>query len=247
MCVCGALLAQPRLAFEVASVKLNTTNGQWDMVPRRSGDRVTMHNTQLGNMVNYAYHLNQPYELAGSLDLPAGWNWYDVEAKVEGSPTDDEVRLMFQTLLEDRFHLKVHRETREMAVYELVAAKGGPKLTPSVEDSKVAIDGRPLRKGSHGTFLGVDGAHLIGKGVTLAQLASDLARSVRGPVTDRTGIEGTFDYDLLVARENKPENQPEDTNPTPPVAIQALGLRLERSKGSVQVLVVDHVEKPGGN
>jgi hypothetical protein len=62
----------PRPAFEVASVKLNTNNGDWDQVPRRSGDRVILHNTQLGKMVNYAYRIRYNYQIAGNLDLPTG-------------------------------------------------------------------------------------------------------------------------------------------------------------------------------
>jgi uncharacterized protein (TIGR03435 family) len=123
VCGAGALIAQSpstRPAFEVASVKRNTTNGEWDLMPRLSGDRVSMHNTQLGNIVNYAYGIRFLYQVAGSADLPEGWNWYDIEAKVEGAPSDGELRLMFQTLLEDRFKLKVHRETRELSVYDLV-------------------------------------------------------------------------------------------------------------------------------
>jgi uncharacterized protein (TIGR03435 family) len=117
--VASGLLAQSALsrpAFEVASVKRNTANGQWDQIPRLSGDRVIMHNTQLRNIVNYAYRVQYLYEVAGNVDLPEGWNRYDIEAKVAGSPTDDELRRMFQSLLEDRFKLKVHRETREMTV-----------------------------------------------------------------------------------------------------------------------------------
>jgi len=138
-----------RLEFEVASVKLNTANGPTDWVPRRSGDRVTIHNNQLGSVILYAYHVNF-YQVVGSLRLPDGWNWYDIEAKAPGSPSDDQIRLMLQALLEDRFKLKVHRETREMAVYKLVIAKGGPKIKPEVEGSKMTIDGKPLPKGASG-------------------------------------------------------------------------------------------------
>jgi uncharacterized protein (TIGR03435 family) len=247
MAAASMLIAQSsstRPAFEVASVKLNTTNGVWDLIPRISGDRVIMHNTQVENIVNYAYGIRHLYQVAGSTDLPAGWNWYDVEAKVEGTPSDSVLRLMFQSLLEDRFKLEVHRETREMTVYDLVIAKGGPKLTAADENSKLTIDGKPLSKGVHGILLGVDGAHLMGKGGTMADIVAALCNAMRGPVEDRTGIRGSFDYDVMFARENKPQ----DTGPSLPAAIQAtLGLKLERSKGPVEVLVIDHVEKPSEN
>jgi uncharacterized protein (TIGR03435 family) len=171
-------------------------------------------------------------------------NWYDIEAKVEGSPTDDELRLMFQRPLEDRFKLRVHRETREMAVYDLVAAKGGAKLTPAVEDSKLAIEGKLLPAGTHALLMGRDGGHLMGKGAAMAQLVDTLSRGIGGPVTDKTGLQGTYDYDVAYARDDKPG----DTGSSLPVAIQnALGLKLERGKGPVEIVVVDHVEKPSQN
>jgi uncharacterized protein (TIGR03435 family) len=243
MAAAGGLVAQSRPAFEVASVKRNTTNGASDTVPRRSGDRVIMHNTRLANIVTYTYHIKRAYEMAGNCELPEGWDWLDVEAKVEGSPGDDEIRLMFQTLLEDRFHLKVHRETREMALYDLMIAKGGPRLTPASENSKITVDGRPIPKGSRGV-LGVDGGHLVGKGATIAEMVDTLCIMMRGPVEDRTGLPGTYDYDVLYARENKPN----DMGPALPAAIQnELGLKLARSKGLVEVLVIDQVEKPSEN
>jgi uncharacterized protein (TIGR03435 family) len=202
-----------------------------------------MHNTQLGNIVFYAYGIRRLYEMAGNPDLPEGWNWFDIEAKVEGTPTDSELRLMFQSLLEDRFKLKVHRETREMTVYDLVLAKGGPKLTAADENSELTIDRIPIGKGVSGVMLGMDGAHLMGKGATVTQLVDSLRSAMRGPVEDRTGIQGIFDYDVVFARENKPQ----DTGPSLPSAIQQLGLKLEKGKGPVEVLVIDHVEKPSEN
>ena len=64
----------------------------------------------------------------GILASRTGWNWYDIDAKVAGSPIDDEIRLMFRTLLEERFKLKVHRETKEVPVYTLTQTRKGPKL-----------------------------------------------------------------------------------------------------------------------
>jgi uncharacterized protein (TIGR03435 family) len=77
----------PRPEFEVASVKVNIANGPFDPTPRRSGDRIIMHNTQLGPMMMYAYNVPRGIPMEGDGRLPDGWNWYDVEAKVAGSPT----------------------------------------------------------------------------------------------------------------------------------------------------------------
>jgi uncharacterized protein (TIGR03435 family) len=246
----ASVFAQPapkRPSFEVASVRLNTVNGPVGIVPLRSGDRVTMHNTQLGQVVAYAYHIANPaWELAGNYWLPDGWNWYDIEAIAPGSPDDDELRLMFQTLLEDRFLLKVHRETRDSPTYDLVIGKGGSKLKPAVTDSQVTVDGKPISSGTATMAGGRDGVHLMGKGVNTAQLASSLSGRFNAPVRDRTGLTGTFDYNVVFSRDDSPSDVSE--LPTLVTALQQeLGLRLEKSKGTVEVLIVDHIEKPTPN
>lgn len=239
--------APTRPSFEVASVRLNTTNGPVDFVPRRSGDRVTMHNTQLGQVIIYGYNVTNPsYQLSGNYQLPDGWNWYDIEAIAPGMPGDDDLRLMFQTLLEDRFKLKVHRETRELPQYNLVIAKNGSKLKAADPESKIGAEGRFIGTG-RGTIAGFnDGLHLMGKGATMQQLAASLGGPMRAPVTDRTGLTGTFDYNVLFSRDDNPT----DVSGPPPLttAIQEdLGLKLEAHKGPIEVLVVDHVEKPSAN
>jgi uncharacterized protein (TIGR03435 family) len=236
-----------RPSFEVASVRLNTVNGPTEIVPRRSGDRVSMHNIQLGQVVAYAYHIANPaWELAGNYRLPDGWNWYDIETIAPGSPDDDQVRLMFQTLLEDRFQLRVHRESREMPTYDLVIGKGGSKLTPATSDSQVTVDGKNISSGTATMAGGRDGVHLMGKGVTTAQLASSLSGRFSAPVRDRTGLTGTFDYNVVFSRDDSPSDVSE--LPTLLTALrQELGLRLEKSKGAVEVLIVDHIEKPTPN
>jgi uncharacterized protein (TIGR03435 family) len=198
----------------------------------------------VGAVFNYAYGVQYDYQVAGSLNLPVGWTWYDVAAKVEGSPSDADLRLMFQTLLEDRFKLKVHREMREMAIYDLVIAKGGPKLTAAKEDSILTVDGKAIPNHAHDVFPGLDGGHLMGKGVTMEELVEGLQKAIHGPVVDRTGLRGTYDYNVVFARDNRPD----DSGPSFPQAIRnELGLQLERGKGMVEVIVIDHVETPGEN
>jgi uncharacterized protein (TIGR03435 family) len=204
-----------------------------------------MHNTQLSQVVIYAWHIRYPaYETAGDLRLPDGWNWYDIEAIAPGSPTDDDLRLMFQALLEDRFKLKVHRETRDLATYDLVVAKGGSKLKAADPDSKITVDGRPIRSG--GVVGGMDGLHLVGKGTSIEQLVGSLSGALHSPVRDRTGLTGSFDYNVVFSRDDSPS----DTSGLPVLATaiqNELGLKLVAGKGSVDVLVVDHVEKPSAN
>jgi uncharacterized protein (TIGR03435 family) len=91
-----------------------------------------MHNASLHTIIAWAYHLtNAEYQLVVPPTENIVYDDYDIQAIAPKSPNDDDLRLMFQTLLEDRFHLKVHRETRELTAYDLVIAKGGPKLVAS--------------------------------------------------------------------------------------------------------------------
>jgi len=239
--------APARLSFEVASVKVNTTNGTSDFVPRRSGDRVTMHNADLSWLVVYAYHLtNVTYELVGSLEFPGTRNFYDVEAIAPGSPSDDDIRLMFQTLLEDRFKLRVHRETRELTRYDLIVAGSGLKLKAADPESKIASGTGFLGPGRGTIGCMSDGCHLTGKGVTMEKMVGDLIVGMHALVRDRTGLAGTFDYSVLFSWVDNPT----DVTAPPPLTIalqQQLGLSLEKAKGPVEVLVIDHVEKPSEN
>jgi uncharacterized protein (TIGR03435 family) len=130
---CWVVWAQPaqeRPSFEVASVKaMLVDDPNSDFVPRRSGSRITMHNAALGTIIAWAYHLaNVEYQLVAAPTEKHLWDNYDIQALAPGSPNDDDLRMMFQTLLEDRFQLKVHWEKREWAACDLVVAKGGPKL-----------------------------------------------------------------------------------------------------------------------
>ena len=102
--VWSAMGQDTRPAFEVASVKRSPGDGAADPKPRRSGNRVSMHNIRVATAVIYAYHLadgamTTSYQLAGNLQMPDGWEEYDIDAIAPGSPSDDDLRLMFQVLL----------------------------------------------------------------------------------------------------------------------------------------------------
>ena len=241
--------APARPVFDVASVKVDDImQTSFDIVPRRSGNRITMHNTQLGMVIAYAWHVaNPPWQVTGNVGLPAGWNCYDIEAIVSGSPSDDELRLMFQTLLEDRFKLKAHRETREMPAYDLVVAKGGTKLKRADPDGEITLDGKPVEQGNSLSAYGADGGtHLIGKSVSIERLAYSLSGRLHAPVLDRTGLTGPFDYNVVFSREDSPSD-----TAGPPALVTALeeemGLRLEKTRRLVEIIVVDHLEKPSAN
>jgi uncharacterized protein (TIGR03435 family) len=246
-------LAQ-RPEFEVASVKLNKDGAPIGETPKRSGDRFTMINTELYWMITYAYHLEGAFELIADRKGPL-WtdDYYDVQAKAPAGATEEQVRLMMQSLLEDRFKLKAHRETRESAMYRLVIAKGGMKLHPETFELKTQINGRavPARPGTCRTLVGKEGFHLIGVGTTMDQLRRELELALAAPVADDTGIEGKHTFEMLYAMPTWVGiHTYDDVTPPPPLtqAVESdLGLRLEKGKGRIEVLVIDHVEKASAN
>ncbi len=176
---------------------------------------------------------------------------------------------MLQTLLEERFKLKVHWETKEVPVYALTVAKGGPKLQPFKEGSCIPLDftqigvaqkpGQPCRNGM--TRKGSNGI-VDWRGISLDQFAKEvLIGVVDRPVIDKTGIAGKFNFHLEFAPDNATpaflpggELDHGQVGPSDPVgpsifsAIQEqLGLKLVPAKGPREFLVIDHVERPSGN
>ena len=194
---------------------------------------------------------------------------YTIEAKAEGAPSLEMMRgPMMQGLLEDRFKLKIHRETREIPVYELTVDKGGPKLKPTHEGSCIVVDrdhpppgpGEPFPRICGGFF----GDDLNGS--TIANLCRQFSVQMDRDVIDKTGITGVFDMHLDSFWENAQHSPPADgaagpnNPPGPPIrpdpaevlaaariAVQKLGLKLEPAKGSGEFLVIDRVERPSEN
>jgi uncharacterized protein (TIGR03435 family) len=227
-------------SFEVASIRPHVLpRGVFfgDVGLRVSGSRVTAENMTLSNLITYAYGL-KPYQVVGQP------NWadsirYDVIAKAEGDAvlTRDLSKRMMQALLADRFQLKYHYGTREMPVYALVVGKNAPKLKESAPDSQ----GLLTLSGNNTSVL------KITKG-SMLQLALQLSNNqgVNRPVLDRTGLAGTYDYTL----ESVPgygARQDGDAGSIFTAIQEQLGLKLEATKASIEILVIDHAEKPSGN
>jgi uncharacterized protein (TIGR03435 family) len=232
--------AQERPSFEVASVKaMLVDDPRSDSVPRQSGGRIAMHNAHLRTIIAWAYHLtNADYQLVAAPTEKLLWDDYDIQALAPGSPNDDDLRLMFQTLLEDRFQLRVHREKRELAAYDLVVAKGGPKLVAAPSRSV-----KPSFGGSSSwTEFRDDGRHFVGKSASVEEMVVALTRQMSAPVRDRTGIAGTYDFDLAFSTGVDGSDKP-----VLATAIHDLGLNLVKSKGTFEVLVIDQLLKPTSN
>ena len=155
---------------------------------------------------------------------------------------------MFQTLLDDSFKLKVHRETKELPVYTLTQAKKGAKLTKWTEGAPPQrIIGRVVPDGTVANFSSREDPHpVVGRKVPMAKLASYLTRTLQIPVTDETGLAGDFDFELTWDSD-APQLAPPDPALVVAVLQEQLGLKLEKNKRPVEILVVDHVERPSGN
>lgn len=234
-----AALGQP--AFEVASVKPSTEHDRIIGLFTYPGGRVTATNYTLKMLIHEAYHIEEFRILGGP--RWAGEDRYNIEAKPPASsesskwapanmktPPNPEMQLMLQTLLADRFQLKVHTETKKESIYALVAAKGGPKLKSPDETKQPFVSFLP-----HG---------LLGQNATMDQLVERLARIFGRPVLNQTGIQGNFDFLI----DYPPDDAATDHTVLLLSAIQdQLGLKLETQPGSVDVLVIDRAEKPSAN
>jgi uncharacterized protein (TIGR03435 family) len=243
---CGAVPAQPvheHPSFEVASVKeVVVDDPESDFVPRRSGDRIRMHNADLWKIIAWAYHLtNAEYQLVAlAPNKKLLLDDYDIQALAPGSPKDDDLRMMFQTLLEDRFGLRAHWEKKEMEAYHLVVGKGGPKLAAA--PSRAVKPGIGFGGGSSWVEFHEDGQHLVGKSASMEEMVVVLTRKMSKPVRDRTGIAGMYDFDVAFS-----SGVDGSEKPVLATALRDLGLHLEKSKGMFEVLIVDHIQKPTSN
>ena len=188
--------------------------------------------------------------------------WYEITAVAEGSPSVEMMMgPMLQSLLEDRFHLKIHRETTEGPVYVLSVARGGPKLRPFTEGSCVPYSSYPPPTLEHGRDYCVvqigarSPASIEAQGVTLESFSKMLRMVLDRPVIDRTGLAGQFDVRIEFSREGTAfgriplVGRPPVSDPTGPPSIftvvqEQLGLRLNAANGPVDRFVIDHIERP---
>jgi uncharacterized protein (TIGR03435 family) len=234
-----------RPAFEAASVKPTRNSGY----PKPGAPRIQMINggrfvaetISLPFLIRLAYKVME-VQIVGE---PA---WaksarFEIDAKARTNASLAEMRPMIQSLLADRFKLVLHRETREIPVYELVAAKGGLKLSRR-EGSCVPLDPSETRPRTCGD-VGGGKDFLEGFGVSMPAFVEALSDTVDRKVIDKTGYAGTFDFHLTFARD---EAASDAAGPSVFTALQEeLGLRLKPAKDPVEVLVIDHAERPGEN
>jgi bla regulator protein blaR1 len=239
--------------FEVASIKPADPSQRGMRIQLAPGGRYTAAGVTVRFLIQQAYGVRD-FQISGA----PGWvglDRFEINAKADAetaaivdkdsSDSDLLIETMIQGLLEDRFHLKINRETKEMPVYALVLAKGGSKLKENTDGEGPQI----MRSRAKITLKRAD----------LPMMAVLLSQILGRTVVDKTGLKGNYDVTLewtpedaqsQGSREGGTETAPpaDPNGPTIFTALQEqLGLRLESTKGPVQILVIDHVEKPSEN
>jgi len=228
--------AQPRPAFEVASVKAAPPRtGEARLVAMDTDSAMIRYsNISLKNLIAMAYRYD-------SRRIQGGPDWldsqmYDVAAKLPPGASKDQIPEMLQDLLAERFKLALHRETKEQRVYFLVAGKGGPRLkevpVPDPQDAQQVRGARLPMQMMRG--------RIIGHSVPVGMLAGALAQMTGYEVVDRTGLTKTYDIGLHWTAAEDSEIF---------AALQEqLGLKLEAGRGPVEVIVIDRAERnPAAN
>ena len=254
ICVWCSALAQSdgKPSFEVATIKPSTQAdlqgifGNNFPIFMRGGPgtsspgEVSFKNASLMSILTSTFDVKR-YQVSGPPWL--GTVGFNIVAKVPQGATKDQIKPMMRNLLAERFQLVFHRESRDLPVFALVLAKGGPKLTAAQHPE----DGG----GSFGAWKG--NARDVATNYTMHGLADFLTMFLERPVMDATGLNGTYDFTLywapeypmrLPTRAPNAEGEAPDPAPTIFAAVQdQLGLKLEPRKMPVEFLVIDHMEK----
>jgi uncharacterized protein (TIGR03435 family) len=226
----GAAYSQPAPAFDAASVKLlapddlTHRSAHASVTTNENGAKISLECVTLKELIQKACGVAE-FQIAGPDWLSR--EQYDVVATVASPATKDHLWVMLQALLAERFKLSLHRETKLGPVYNLVVAKHGVKLQ--------AVEPGP---GGIKTSSGKLTVKLIATRQSMASLVDVLSRPTGRPVLDKTGLGGVYDFELEYAAN--------DESPAPSVFTaveEQLGLKLEPSKGSVEMLAIDHAER----
>jgi len=253
--------APNRPSFEVASIRKNVSLSDSASVRGQPGGRLTVTNNTLRNIIRNAYNV-QNFQIVGGPEWINNDRW-DIVAKAADDAQPQQMLLMLQSLLADRFKLVIRREMRDTSVYALVLARSdgrlGPGLRPSSVDCAALVAaargrGEPLRNTINGRpACGTRSTRgsIVTTAVAMADFARNLSPQTGRAVVDRTGLSGTFDIDLMWTPDQAP---PGVDGPAPPAsgdgvslfaAIQEqLGLKLDAQRAPVDTLVIDSAERP---
>ncbi|MCX6633102.1 MAG: TIGR03435 family protein [Candidatus Solibacter sp.] len=230
----------PALAFDVASVKASQPGtgggrGRRENIQFSPG-AVTMRNVNLKSAIRWAWRVSE-FQVSGPDWLDS--ERYEIAGKAAGPATEEQLRLMMQTLLRERFKLALHRQTKELSAYVLVVGKNGLKVPESKTEGETSIDINQRQ-----LSVSVQRA-------PVSQLVDMLSNVLRAPVVDMTGLTGRYDVSLNVAKYvadmtaqgKSVESTPMDTQALISMVLPELGLKLEAKKMPLDLLIVDRAEK----
>ena len=258
------------VSFEAATIKPSDPASNRTLISRQRGGRFSTTNVPARMLITFAYQL-QGFQLIGGPDWLSSARW-DIVAKMEGDPPPvipgtgpDQMVLALRTFLAERFKLVTHRETRELDIYALVTArpggKPGPALKPAGDDcSPEKLAARrgappPAQGGPQPPVCGVQmsAGRIRFGGWPLALFASSISNQVGRQVVERTGLTGNWDFELTFAPDAGRGLPPGGADAPPASAHgpslftaveEQLGLKLQPTKGPVEVMVIDSVERP---
>jgi uncharacterized protein (TIGR03435 family) len=233
-----------RRAFEVASIKLSDPSSKNFGIGTAPGGRFTANNWTLKGLIGFAYRVQGDQIFGGPPWIDS--DRFEVAAKAEeGSIPDDDrpaspdelppIRYLIQTLLAERFNLKLHRDVRDLSVFELGIAKNGPKLQKTESETSVAPQ--------------IGARHIYAKSITVKAFCAALALDLRRAVMDKTGLEGTYQIhlewsgNLTDSRDPAASSSVEDGASIFTAIEEQLGLRLESRKTGTPVIIVDSADK----
>jgi uncharacterized protein (TIGR03435 family) len=234
-CALGVRGTEAQPAFSVAVIHPSSQevkferDGKTDLQP----GHLVMKDVTVQTCIKWAYGV-QRSQVVGSDALEE--IHYDIEAKADEPVKEEQLKLMMQTLLAERFGLKFHREKRELKGYAMTVIKPSSKLHPSEGDGTMYRENSAI-----GT---------VAKFITMQEFADFMAGPLEAPVQDQTGLKGKYDLVLDFTKYIPMEERamkPEFTGIIFAAMQGELGLKLQSEKVTVDVLVVDHVEKPSGN
>jgi bla regulator protein blaR1 len=251
----------PEFKYEVASIKLNKS-GSNSHSSHDSDDEFRATNVSLMRLIRQAFLMQYgPWTEDGR--VAGGPNWldsegYDLDAKMDSSTADALKKLspidrnaarqrMLQAVLADRFKLVVHTESKELPIYSLMIAKNGPKLHEAepgntYDKAYKLQNGAPAGPGLHSDAAG----EMTGQGVAIADITRWLSRQLGRKVLDNTGLAGKYDFTLKWNPDDD-ESSGDGGLSIYAAVQQQLGLKLDSGKGPVEIVVIDHAERPSGN
>jgi uncharacterized protein (TIGR03435 family) len=238
--------------FDVISIRENVSGGNREETPPLQNGRLRFTNVTVQGVLSLAYPFDPP-DMKGGPDWVriGGGTHYDIQATTEVRVATEEIyHQLLQTMLADRFQLRVHQETTERPVYALVPDRKGMKLKTT--DPSSCVPASPeVTVTPNGTACGrpyqFNGRHFEGIGMTTATLARFLGLYTGRPVIDRSGHEGMIDIQIDFTPANRISNDPDGPPSIFDALPEQLGLRLQPERGSVGVLVIDRVERPSEN